>query len=42
MLAEKMADIVLGNKPLKASEADVWIDSDWQKNQRSGRPNRAS
>ena len=42
MLAEKMADIVLGNKPLKASEADVWIDSDWQKTQRSGRPNRAS
>ena len=38
----KMADIVLGNKPLKASEADVWIDSDWQKTQRSGRPNRAS
>ena len=21
---------------------DVWIDSDWQKTQRSGRPNRAS
>ena len=42
MLAEKMADIVLGNKPLKASEADVWIDSDWQKTQRSGQPYRAS
>ena len=42
MLAEKMADIVLGNKPLKASEADVWIDSNWQKTQRSGHPNRAS
>jgi choline dehydrogenase len=40
MLAEKMADIVLGNKPLKASEVDVWIDSNWQKTQRSGRPNR--
>ena len=42
MLAEKMADIVLGNKPLKASEVDVWIDSNWQKSQRSGNPNRAS
>ena len=42
MLAEKMADIVLGNKPLKASEVDVWIDSNWQKSQRSGHPNRAS
>ena len=42
MLAEKMADMVLGNKPLKVSEVDVWIDSDWQKTQRSGRPNRAS
>ena len=42
MLAEKMADIVLGNKPLKASEADVWIDSNWQKTQRSGQPNRGS
>ncbi len=42
MLAEKMADIVLGKKPLKASEADVWIDSNWQKTQRSGQPNRDS
>ena len=42
MLAEKMADIVLGNKPLKASEVDVWIDSNWQKTQRSGQPNRGS
>lgn len=42
MLAEKMADIVLGKKPLKASEADVWIDSNWQKTQRSGQPNRGS
>jgi len=42
MLAEKMADAVLGNKPLKVSEVEVWIDSDWQKPQRSGRPNRAS
>ena len=42
MLAEKMADIVLGNKPLKASEVDVWIDSNWQKSQRSGNPNRTS
>ena len=42
MLAEKMADIVLGNKPLKASEVDVWIDSNWQKTQRSGQPNRVS
>ncbi len=42
MLAEKMADIVLGNKPLKASEVDVWIDLNWQKSQRSGNPNRTS
>ena len=42
MLAEKMADIILGKKPLKASEADVWIDSNWQKTQRSGQPNRGS
>ena len=42
MLAEKMADIVLGNKPLKASEVDVWIDSNWQKSQRSGQPKRDS
>jgi choline dehydrogenase len=42
MLAEKMADMILGNKPLKASEVDVWIDSNWQVTQRSGHPYRAS
>ena len=42
MLAEKMADAVLGNNPLKASEADVWIDPNWEKSQRLTQPKRLS
>ncbi len=40
MLAEKMADAVLGKSPLKASEVSVWIDVNWKKSQRSGEPRR--
>ena len=40
MLAEKMADAVLGKSPLKASEVSIWIDVNWKKSQRSGEPRR--
>ena len=40
MLAEKMADSVLGKKPLKSSDVDVWIDSNWKKLQRLDKPKR--
>ncbi len=42
MLAEKMADAVLGNNPLNADEADVWIDPNWEKSQRLTQPKRLS
>ena len=41
MLAEKMADSILGNKPLQAINTDVWIDPNWQNSQRKGRPERS-
>jgi choline dehydrogenase len=41
MLAEKMADSILGNTPLQASNADVWIDPNWQNSQRKDRPKRS-
>ena len=40
MLAEKMADSVLGNIPLVSSEVSVWIDSNWKELQRLGSPKR--
>ena len=40
MLAEKMADSVIGKKPLKSSNASVWIDSNWKKLQRLTKPTR--
>jgi len=40
MLAEKMADAVLGNRPLKAIDVNVWIDSNWKKSQRLRSPKR--
>ena len=40
MLAEKMADAVIGKKPLKLSNTSVWIDSNWKKLQRLTKPTR--
>ena len=40
MLAEKMADSVLGKKPLESSDVNVWIDSRWKELQRLGNPKR--
>ena len=40
MLAEKMADSVIGKKPLKSSNVNVWIDSNWKKLQRLTKPMR--
>jgi len=40
MLAEKMADSVIGKKPLKSINASVWIDSNWKKLQRLTKPTR--
>jgi len=34
MVAEKAADLILGNKPLAALEVSVWQDKDWQQKQR--------
>ena len=41
MLAEKAADIILGNKPLPESDPPVWIDDKWQDRQRPNPPKRA-
>ena len=41
MLAEKMADVVLGKTPLKAMNNDVWIDPNWKKTQRLTDPKRS-
>ena len=41
MLAEKMADVVLGKPPLKAMNNDVWIDPSWKKTQRLTDPKRS-
>ena len=40
MLAEKMADSVLGKKPLISSDVNVWIDSNWKELQRLSNPKR--
>ena len=41
MVAEKMADVILCNKPLSQSNADVWIDPDWKNSQRQGKVKRS-
>ena len=41
MAAEKMADAILGNKPLEVNNANVWIDPNWQNSQRKGSPKRS-
>jgi len=41
MAAEKMADAILGNKPLEANNANVWVDLNWQNSQRKGSPERS-
>jgi choline dehydrogenase len=41
MVAEKMADAILGNKPLEAKNINVWVDPNWQNSQRQGSPERS-
>ncbi len=41
MVAEKAADLILGNTPLAPSNANVWIADQWQDKQRTGTPVRA-
>jgi choline dehydrogenase len=38
MVAEKAADIILGKKPLPDAGVDVWIDPQWQQQQRLNPP----
>lgn len=40
MVAEKAADIILGNDALPAAGVPVWFDEQWQSRQRSGEPQR--
>ena len=40
MVAERAADLIVGNTPLPASDAPVWIDPSWRDTQRTGRPRR--
>jgi choline dehydrogenase len=41
MVAEKAADIILGNEPLPASNAPYYLDDEWETRQRTGEPLRA-
>ncbi len=41
MVAEKAADIIRGRDPLAPSNADVYIDPEWQTRQRPEQPTRA-
>jgi choline dehydrogenase len=41
MVAEKAADLILGNTPLHDENAEFWIDDHWQDRQRVGSPKRA-
>ena len=41
MVAEKAADIILGNTPASSLDAPVWIDENWQQKQRQGLPARS-
>ena len=40
MVGEKAADIILGRDPLPASNAQTWIDPQWQERQRQGTAQR--
>jgi len=40
MAAEKIADAILGNKPLEVNNANVWIDPNWQNSQRQRKVKR--
>lgn len=40
MVAEKAADMILGNQPLPPANVDVWIDEQWQQRQRTGEAKR--
>ena len=40
MVAEKLADAILGNEPLPQNHANVWITPDWQNSQRQGKSKR--
>ena len=41
MVAEKAADIILGNKPLAASNHEYWLDPEWESRQRPQSPDRS-
>ena len=41
MAAEKMADTILGNKPLEVNNANVWVEPNWKNSQRTGSPERS-
>ncbi|WP_255853102.1 hypothetical protein [Marinobacterium rhizophilum] len=38
MVAEKAADLILGKNPLPDAGVDVWIDPQWQQQQRLNPP----
>jgi choline dehydrogenase len=38
MVAEKAADLILGKAPLPDAGVDVWIDPQWQQQQRLNPP----
>ncbi len=40
MVGEKAADLIRGREPLAPSNAEVWIDPQWQTRQRQGKPRR--
>ena len=42
MLAERVADMILGNSLLPPLDNPVWIDEHWQRRQRKGEPVRGS
>ena len=41
MVAEKVADKILGLPPLPASDAPFWVNEDWETNQRNRPPVRS-
>jgi len=41
MIAEKAADIILGNEPLPAADVSPWVDPEWQHRQRQNSPARS-
>ena len=42
MLAERVADMILGRSLLSPIQTPVWMDEHWQQRQRIGEPVRAS